>query len=206
MNDSESDSEDVEAFFQQLAEEGVMSSAALGQLSDDLKDVRSTEGGMLAKTDVSRLAHTLSTTKEEEPDANDLRAKIADMGLPEKIKLAMLGDATARMLLVSDTNRLVQQAVMNNPRIQDGEVEAIAKNPNVSDFVLRAVSNNRTWMKMYTVKYALATNPKTPQDIGIKWLRFLNKNDLRKIARSKNIPQLIAVTARKRLADMDKRK
>ena len=61
-------------------------------------------------------------------------------------------------------------------------------------------------MKSYSLKVALVTNPKTPGDLALKWLRYLHKADLRRIARSKNIPQVVAVNARKKLAEMDKRK
>lgn len=204
MNDEVHSSEELEEFFRQLKKEGVLSDEALGQISAALQSESGAKTGIVGRLPEPPPGETQKLSEEDA--LRDLRAQIADMGLADKIKLAMLGDGTARMLLVTDTNRLVQQAVMNNPRMRDTEIEAIARNPNVSDFVLRLISNNRTWMKAYIVKFALATNPKTPQDVGIKWLRFLNKNDLRKIARSKNIPQLISITARKQLADLDKRK
>lgn len=202
---TEIDTEDPELteFFKQLQTDGVMSAEALGEISSEIAAARK-GGGTLQRADVSKPA-PIRTVQQEEEEQKDLRAAISEMALPDKIKLAMLGDGTARMLLIADTNRLVQQAVLNNPRMQDGEVEVIARNPNVADFVLRFVSNNRTWMKQYAVKYALVTNPKAPADISVKWLRFLNKNDLRKIARSKNVPQLVSVTARKRLVEMEKR-
>lgn len=205
---SESDDAEMDAFFAELESQGVLSAEAFATLFDDVKTEkkRATEG-RLERADIQK-PHQVAMQKAaaEEAESKDLRAEIADMALPQKIKLAMLGDATARMLLVTDTNRLVQQAVMNNPRMQESEVEAIASNPNVSDFVLRFIAKDRTWMKAYTIKYALVNNPKTPSDVAMKWIRFLNKNDLRKIAKSKNIPQLIAVTAKKRLAEMQKGK
>jgi len=55
----------------------------------------------------------------------------------------------------------------------------------------------KEWMRYYSVKYNLVCNPKTPPDIALKWLRHLNDGDIKKIGRSKNIPQLIATSAQK---------
>lgn len=143
------------------------------------------------------------TREGGEETARDIRALISEMKLPEKIKIAMFGNGTCRSLLIVDNNRLVQIAVLNNPKLQEGEVEVYAANTNVSDYVLRVISERRRWVKSYGVKLHLTSNPKTPGDIALKWLRYLNKADVRKLARSKNIPQLVSVNARKRLVEME---
>jgi hypothetical protein len=83
----------------------------------------------------------------ETDDDGDVRNSIAKMKLPEKIKAAMFGNSTARTLLIRDSNRLVQQFVLKNPRIQLREIEDFAKNPNLSEQVLRLISNNPAWTK-----------------------------------------------------------
>ena len=73
---------------------------------------------------------------------------------------------------------------------------------SVSEHILRSISNNKTSTKEYAVKRNLVTNPKTPPDVSMKWLKFLMKADLRKISKSKNLPQVIATTAKKKLAEI----
>lgn len=145
-----------------------------------------------------------SQNSAESEENVDIRALIADMSVPEKLKLAMFGNSVCRSLLVQDANRMVQNAVLKNPQLQEGEIEVFSKNPNVAEFVLRTIGRNRTWMKNYSVKVNLVCNPKTPTDLSLKWIRFLNKADLRRISKSKNIPQIVAVNARKRLAESEK--
>lgn len=140
-----------------------------------------------------------------EKKEDDIRAIIGDLTLPQKMKYAMQGNATCRALLVTDSNRLVQQAVMKNPQLRENEIEDFSKNPNISEQVLRAIANNKSWTKSYMVQRNLVTNPKTPQDISLKWLRYLRAADLRQIAKSKNLPQVVATTARKRLSDLQKK-
>ncbi len=141
-------------------------------------------------------AESVEAEKVEE-DHRDIRARIGDMTLPEKIKLAMFGDGTCRSILILDSNRIVPTFVLKNPKLQLSEVESFAANPNLSDAVLRQIGEGREWIKSYAVKLGLTTNPKTPPDMAIRWLRHLMKNDLKRIAKSKNVPQLIAITAKK---------
>jgi hypothetical protein len=193
-SDFQNDSE-IENFFKELEESNILSADALKEIRSDL-DVSNKSIGLL------KVEKTI-IEEAKEPE-QDLRARLADMSIAEKIKLALLGDAVCRSLLIVDTSRLIQQAVLQNPRMQPTEVESFAKNPNVSDYVLRSISSNRNWMKSYLTKLNIVSNPKCPNDVGLKWLRHLNKNDLRKLAKSKNVPQLIAVTARRILADEEK--
>ena len=142
----------------------------------------------------------------DEEQERDLRAKLPGMTIPEKIKMALFGSWLCRAILVMDANRIVQNCVLRSPRLREGEVETFAKNPNVSELVLREISKSRTWMKSYALKLGLVTNPKTPGDVALKWIHFLVKADLRKIAATKNLPQLVTVNARKLVADMEKKK
>ena len=65
------------------------------------------------------------------------------------------------------------------------------------DEVLRQIANNRLWTRNYKVKLALATNPKTPQPTAMKFVNFLQDNDLRTIVKSKDVPTAISTHARR---------
>ncbi len=139
------------------------------------------------------------------PQEGDMRTSLGQMPLPAKLKLAMFGNSTCRALLINDPNKLIQRAVLKNPRIGIAEVEMFSKNNNLSDIVLRIISDSSEWTRSYLVKLHLTVHPKAPADISLKWLRYLQVSDVKKIARSKNVPQLIAITARKRLAEEQKK-
>ena len=143
---------------------------------------------------------------EDSPRSLDIRTLIGKMALPEKVKLAMFGNSVVRGLLVRDSNKLVQLCVLKNPKIMIKEIEDFARNANLSDHVLRAISSSQTWMRSYGVKLSLVTNPKTPGDIALKWIKFLSLPDIKKLAKSKNVPHLIMNTAKKRVADQEKHK
>lgn len=184
-----------------LAEAFLAELVASGEITE--ADIREIETQMAVQPP-DRAIDKATTPVASEEEVKDIRAEIDDMTIPEKIKAAMLGNSTYRTILILDSNRLVQNAVLSNAQLQESEIEAFAKNKNISDGVLRTISGNRTWMKSYMLKVALVQNPKTPQDLSLKWLRFLRKNDLRKLARSKDVPNAVIVNARKRLAEAQK--
>jgi len=123
--------------------------------------------------------------------------KILRMNTSEKIQLALKGNREERAILIKDSSKLVQMAVLESPKVSDNEIEAIAKMRSVSEDVLRAIAGSRDWMKNYVVAHALATNPKTPVGIAMNLVSRLNNRDLKLIAGDKNVAEMIRRQARK---------
>ncbi len=142
--------------------------------------------------------------EEKELDLTNLSATIHELKFPQKLKLAMHGNMTARTLLIRDKNRLVPLFVLNNPRITDNEIVEFSRNTNLDDSVLRAIARNGTWTKNYQVKINLVSNPKAPIDIALRWVPYLKEKDLRFISKSKNVPQIVATQCRKLLEKREK--
>ncbi len=146
----------------------------------------------------SATAETEGSEKAKEVDLNDVLYKIInDLTIPQKIKLALFGNQTARGLLIRDKNRVIPMFVLQNARITENELFEFARNTNLSDAVLRVIAGNPEWMKTYRMKFAVCSNPKMPIDVSVKWVKFLQKQDLRRLSKSKNIPQVVANQARK---------
>ncbi len=142
------------------------------------------------------------TLKEEKPvkDAEQNIYKILqDMNTSQKIKFALTGNKSARELLSKDANKLIAMSVLKNPRITEDEVMRLASSKSTPDDMLRCIARNREWIKGYTLKVALVTNPKTPLTVSIKMLDNVYDKDLEKIAKSKNISSVLASTARRKL-------
>lgn len=128
-----------------------------------------------------------------------LFAQIQSASVTEKIRMAMLGNSTARLLLVRDTNRLVAEAAAKSPRVTENEAIQMAAMRSVSDEVLRLIGNNRELVRSYQVKLNLVSNPRTPLTFASRFLPHLRLNDLRQIARSKNVPGAINKAAKQTL-------
>ncbi|HEY0051603.1 MAG TPA: hypothetical protein VGB68_20055, partial [Pyrinomonadaceae bacterium] len=88
--------------------------------------------------------------------------RILRMSMKDRVKLAMKGDREARNILIRDPNRIVAQAVMQNPRLTEQEVEKIASMRTVPEDVLRQIAASRQWSRIYTIVHNLARNPRTP--------------------------------------------
>jgi hypothetical protein len=137
---------------------------------------------------------TAEKTREE-----PLFVQIQKMSAPEKIHLATYGDKEARGLLIKDPLKQIQLAVVSNPRIKDSEIVTICKSRHVYEDVLRRISLNRDWLKLYPVRLALVQNPKTPLTLSMKLIPMLLRQDLKALSKSKAVPQAIANAARRRL-------
>lgn len=138
---------------------------------------------------------------EEAPPADEQSAleRIAAMSVPQRAALAMKGSREERAILIRDPNKLVAVAVISSPKLTDSEVEGIARMANVSDEILRIIARTRAWTKNYAVVAALARNPKTPLPISMNLLPRLSDRDLRALSTDRNVPDVLRVTARKKL-------
>jgi hypothetical protein len=128
-----------------------------------------------------------------------IQAQLGQMTTSEKIRMALLGNASHRSILVRDTNKLVCMAAIKSPGIRDTEVIAYCRNKSLSEEVIRYITDKKEWTKHYSVKLNLIENPKTPMPKAMSFLVHLRQNDLRNIARSKNVPGVIAKAAKQHL-------
>jgi hypothetical protein len=137
----------------------------------------------------------------EEADQEGLsKYQIAlELKVAEKIKMGMTGDKEWRNILMKEANKLIQGAVMKNPRISDGEVLMVAKNKTSSDDLIRIILLNKEWMKNYEIKKALVVHPKTPVPKALRFVGFLTLKDLKDLARSRQVSNIVTNAARKAL-------
>ncbi len=126
-----------------------------------------------------------------------LLLRLQSMSVSEKIKLALRGNRDARMLLIRDANKMIRRFVLQNPRIGDEEIIAIAKNRSADDDLLRSIGDSRDWTKNYQVRLSLVTNPKTPLVIALRFVSGLLDRDIRMLAKSKNVSQTVSAAAKR---------
>jgi hypothetical protein len=143
------------------------------------------------------LAHEHEGEEIAEEKRVTLTQRILNMTVAEKIKLATLGNKEARTILLRDTNKLVAVAAVQSPRMTESEVVSLSNSRTVHEDVLRVIYTNREWLKLYQVKLNLVRNPKTPLPTALRFLPHVRPNDLRDIAKNKNVPHAIQTGARK---------
>jgi hypothetical protein len=119
------------------------------------------------------------------------------MPVAERFKLALRGNREARNVLARDPLKLVQSAVLKNPRITAEEVLTLAKSRSVDGDLLRQLGSEKEWLRHYAVRQSLVQNPKTPVTVSLTLIRGLRERDIRMLARSKNVPGVIQQAAQR---------
>jgi hypothetical protein len=134
---------------------------------------------------------------EEVTKRDSTLQKIAKLDIKGRIQLAMKGTKEERSILVRDGTKLVALAVLDSPKITDGEVEAFASQKNVLEAVLRGIPMKRRFAKLYPVVRNLVFNPRTPIDLSLGLMKNLLINDLKNLSGNKEVSDTIRKLALK---------
>ncbi|HZW93654.1 MAG TPA: hypothetical protein VFF64_11945 [Candidatus Eremiobacteraceae bacterium] len=123
--------------------------------------------------------------------------KINRLDVKGRIQLAMKGNKEERSILIRDGTKVVALAVLDAPKLSDGEVEKFALQKNVLEAVLRQIPLKRRFMKNYIVVRNLVSNPRTPLDLGLGLMKHLLTQDLKNISANKEVSETVRKLALK---------
>jgi hypothetical protein len=123
--------------------------------------------------------------------------KISHLDVKGRIQLALKGNKEERSLLIRDGTKVVALAVLEAPKLSDGEVEKFASQKNVLESVLRQIPLKRRFMKNYKVVRNLVANPRTPLDLGLGLMKHLLATDLKNISANKDVSETVRKLALK---------
>ena len=135
--------------------------------------------------------------EEEEEEYKSKYKLCQELGVADKIKIALSGDKEWRSILIKDSNKLVSGAAIKNPRITEGEVLAIAKSKIQNDEIMRVICMNKEWIKNSQIRKAMVENSKTPLPNALRFMSTLTEKDLAALAKSKNVATVISTQARR---------
>ena len=131
------------------------------------------------------------------PKRENTLQKISHLDVKGRIQLALKGNKEERSLLIRDGTKVVALAVLDAPKLSDGEVEKFASQKNVLEAVLRQIPLKRRFMKNYIVVRNLVANPRTPLDLGLGLMKNLLAQDLKNISANKEVSETIRKLALK---------
>ena len=137
------------------------------------------------------------TKPQVAPKRENALQKISHLDVKGRIQLALKGNKEERSLLIRDGTKVVALAVLEAPKLSDGEVEKFASQKNVLEAVLRQIPLKRRFMKNYIVVRNLVANPRTPLDLGLGLMKNLLVNDLKNISANKEVSETIRKLALK---------
>lgn len=123
--------------------------------------------------------------------------KVNRLDVKGRIQLALKGNKEERSLLIRDGTKVVALAVLEAPKLADGEVEKFASQKNVLEAVLRQIPLKRRFAKNYIVVRNLVANPRTPIDLSLTLMKNLLLQDLKNISGNKEVSETIRKLALK---------
>jgi hypothetical protein len=136
--------------------------------------------------------------QQQEEKKLSITQQIMKLSIAKKIEWAnKKGNREVRSILLRDPNKLVQLAVMQSPRITEGEVAKVALSRTAPQEVLQYIYNNRQLMKNYQIKVNLINNPKMPVGVSMRFLSSLRMAEVKAVAKNRNVPQGLATAAKK---------
>jgi hypothetical protein len=139
-----------------------------------------------------------AAASQPEPGKRDnTMQKINRLDVKGRIQLALKGNKEERSILIRDGTKVVALAVLEAPKLGDGEVEKFALQKNVLEAVLRQIPLKRRFMKNYIVVRNLVANPRTPLDIGLGLMKHLQPVDLKNISGNKEVSETVRKLALK---------
>ncbi len=168
------------------------------------------EGDVAESTPASPVAATRAAAKTSathkpgakkqspgEPKRENTMQKINNLDVKGRIQLALKGSKEERSILIRDGTKVVALAVLEGPKLSDGEVEKFASQKNVLQAVLRQIPLKRRFMKNYIVVRNLVSNPRTPLDLGLGLMKNLLAADLKNLSANKDVSDTIRKLALK---------
>ena len=135
--------------------------------------------------------------KAPESKRENTLQKINRLDVKGRIQLALKGNKEERSILIRDGTKVVALAVLEAPKLSDGEVEKFAGQKNVLEAVLRQIPLKRRFMKNYIVVRNLVANPRTPLDLGLGLMKNLLTQDLKNLSNNKEVSETIRKLALK---------
>jgi hypothetical protein len=151
------------------------------------------------ETELIRNVEAIAADVPDKQQRMSLYQQVSKMKVIERMQLAIKGGRDARGLLIRDSNKMVQRAVLISPKLTEQEVELFAGATNLNEEILRLIAGKKQFMKSYVVMKNLVFNPKTPLDITLGLMNHLLLPDLKGLAKSKNVPETLRNMAAKLL-------
>ena len=135
----------------------------------------------------------------------DEYARVRSLTHPQRIIYATRAGQTGRAVLMQQPNPLLLLYLIKNPLITLPEIIQIAKMPSidalVADYIARMVRANPQWGINEELRFALATNAKTPGGTALSLLKTLNSRNLRQICKQGDVRSTLKQAAMRLLLE-----
>ena len=124
-----------------------------------------------------------------------LRECLPDLRLGDRITFARLATQALLGQLLEDSDPLVVEAALENPRLREEDLVAALHRDQRSGALVNGVFASR-WSGCYAVRLALALQPRTPLPLALQQISMLVPRDLQRVSREPGLHPLVRAAAR----------
>ncbi|MEN8153211.1 MAG: hypothetical protein ABFR75_04250 [Acidobacteriota bacterium] len=156
---------------------------------EDLKDIMSS----LEMSDILRDVDGGETIEDMIVEEKALTAlqKINNLKLPQKVRLALEGNKTERMILLRDPSKVIVKAVLDSPKISESEILIFLNIKSIDKEFIEKIAKNKEWTRKYPIVLGLVKNPKSPVSQTMSMVKKLHIRDLKILAKDRNANPVI---------------
>lgn len=173
-----------------------------GSFATSATVVRLFEGGFAVSIDANPqeiLSSLTARPEAKEESASGKSASVWDriraMTYAEKIILSAKADRSERAVLIQDNDPQILYYLLKNPRITTEEVLRIARMTSISGAVADQIAKTTQWSSNQEIRSAIVNNPRTPTPLALKLLPTLPEPEIRHIAKSTGVSQVLKQAA-----------
>ncbi len=146
---------------------------------------------------LEKLREVVEDAESDQAKRETLLQKLARLRVVERVQMALKGSREERGLLIRDSCKVVQRAVLQSPLLTDREVESFAGMASLGEEALRIIAGNRKFRKSYTIMRTLMFNAKTPLEVTLHLLPTMKEMDVKMLAGNKNVPDTLRKAAQR---------
>jgi hypothetical protein len=149
---------------------------------------------------LARLLAAPPADQDEEDDGPATHApahvqeRLRGLSVVEQLRVAREGTITERIALERLYGKVVWEALLRNTHVSVPEVSRLAKMGTMPRPLLELIVGNPAWLQVPQIRRALLSNPRLSQDMVLKVLALLPRDEL------KLVPQITAYPPAVRMA------
>ncbi len=129
--------------------------------------------------------------------------KINNLKFPQKVKLALEGNKTERMILLRDPSKVVVKAVLDSPKISESEILVFLNIKSIDKEFIKKIAKSKEWTRKYPIIIGLVRNPKSPVPETMSLVKKLHQRDLKILSKDRNANPVIRKFATNLLLQRD---
>lgn len=125
-----------------------------------------------------------------------LRDQLPELRFGDRITLARVATPALVSLLLADSERRVAYTALENPRLREEDLVTALRRDDAAAALIEGVSVSPRWSGCYSVRLALALQPRTPLALALQQISALVPRDLRRVADDARLHLLVRAAAR----------